>query len=252
MLEKVLEYRWDVLVIIILWIVALTVLCGCGMFEVESPRPEAYQTEAAKEIVTTNVPVIVAAQTNKQDNIKYVAEKAFLAMRGEPVGTDTVGEGERTMVTNIQAEAITNIAANAFGAIERANGTERNLSKIMGSTNKSILEMSMAEYIAYTGAQGAVALDNREKLYKGIETVKGLATSAIATYTGGGIGAGCLIAFGLKMLSVARRRGKLLKATGKGVEEFAASNPVAGKVLKENLAKKAAVLPVDAKKEFDI
>ncbi len=211
---------------------------GCKMFEVESPRPEEHQTEAAREIVNTNVPVIVGAQTDKQGRIKEVAVKAL-----EIIGVTT---------SDVQAKAITNITANAVSAIKDADGTGKNLSKIMGGTNKDILTMNVLEYAAYAGTQSAVALDNRQKLYKGIETVKGLATSAIATYTGGGIGMAGLLAFGLKMLNTARKRKQLLVSTGSGVEEFAASNPEEGAKLKAVLAKKAAKLPIDAGREFDI
>lgn len=245
--------------------VAGVVLCiilsfaGCKMFEVESPRPLEYQTDAAEGIVSDDkVETIVGAQTDKQEKIKAVAMAAFAALGGKKVVTNEKGvvgvtdEREEVTVTEELAAAISNISANAFQAIEDADGMTDVLGGIMRRTNKDILTMNPFAYAAYTQAQGAVALDNREKLYKGIETVKGLATSTLGMIAGGTLGGGGSIAFALKMLGIARRRGTLLKATGATIEKFAAGNPVSAAPLKSELAKVAATLPIDAKKEFDI
>ena len=212
-------------------------LTGCEMFEVESPRPQLHQVDAAKEIVNSNVPVIVGAQTNKQDNIKFVAEKALTAIKES---------------TPAQVDGITNITANAFEAIKDADGTAKNLSKVMGNTNKSILEMSAIEYLGYAGMQGQVAMQNRDKLYSGIKSGWQWTNKTIGLAATGTVGGGGLIAFALNMLGKANRRKKLLVKTGSTVERFAAANPTEGEQLKNALAKDAAGLAVDAKKEFDI
>lgn len=223
--------------VFMLSLVAVIMFTGCGMFEVESPRPQIHQTEAAKEIVNSNVPVIVQAQTNKQDNIKFVAEKALTAIKE---------------ATPAQVDGITNISANAFEAIKDADGTAKNLGKVMGNTNKSILEMSAIEYLGYAGMQGQVAMQNRDKLYSGIKTGWQWTGKKIAG--AGGIAA-LLTGLGFWQTSTvvrSSRRKKLLISTGKTVEEFSASNPIEGLELKRKLAKGAAGLPIDANKEFNI
>lgn len=173
--------------ILSLSLIAVFMLIGCGMFEVESPRPQFHQTEAAKEIVNSNVPVIVEAQTNKQDNIKYVAEKALTAIKE---------------ATPAQVDGITNISANAFEAIKDADGTAKNLGKVMGNTNKSILEMSAIEYLGYAGMQGQVAMQNKDKLYSGVKTGFQWTGKTIGTIAGGTTGVGVLAT----MIGLMRRR----------------------------------------------
>ena len=123
---------------------------------------------------------------------------------------------------------------------------------LMGNTNKSILEMSAIEYLGYAGIQGQVAMQNRDKLYSGIKSGWQWTNKTIGLAATGTAGGGGLIAFALNMLGKANRRKKLLVSTGKTVDEFTASNPIEGLELKRKLAKGAANLPVDAKKEFDI
>src|SRR3990167_8929211 len=105
----------------------------------ESPRPKEYQVEASKEIVNSNVPVVVGAQTNKQDNIQIVALEALRAIE--------------KITTPAQAEAITNVAANSFKAIEKANGTAEIVDRIMENSGENILTMSTLQYAAYAAGQ---------------------------------------------------------------------------------------------------
>ena len=204
----------------------------------ESPRPKQYQVEASREIVNTNVPVVVGAQTNKQDNIKLVAIKAL-----EIIKETTTPE---------QAEAITNVAANSFRAIEKADGTADIVSKIMRQGNSDILTMSTLQYAAYAAGQTAVAMRNREAAYKGIKAGWQWTTANIAKVAGGATGTGGLLAFALISYRKMRNKDKLLKSTGNAVDKFAATNPEAGVALKSALAKEAAKLPIDAKKEFGV
>ena len=244
---------WRVKTVFIL--VLLISFAGCKMFEVESPRPLEYQTDAAVEVFSDDkVTTVVGAQTDKQERIKEVAIAAFVALGAEKEGTGD----EEEIVTSIEgvteevAEVISNIAANAFSAIQYADGTTNVLGNVMRKTNKDILTMNVLEYAAYAASQGAVAGANKEKLYKGIETVKGLATSTLGIIAGGALGGGGLITFALRALGLARRRGTLLRKTGVGIEKFAAEKPLEGALLKNELAKSAASLPINAKKEFDV
>ena len=222
----------------LLMLVAVFLLAGCAsMFEVESPRPAEYQTKSAQDIVVKNVPVIVGAQKDKQGKIKEVAVEALKAIKA---------------ATPAQADAISNIAANAFGAIEHADGTQKTIGTMMGKTMGELLTMPTGQYLMYAGMQGQVAMQNREKLYEGVKTGFQWTKKAITLAATGATGGGGLIAFALTMLSKARGRKKLLKATGKVIDDFTANRTVEGAGLKGMLAKSAANLPIDAKKEFDI
>lgn len=216
--------------------------CGCLLQSMlggaESPRPKEYQVEASSEIVNSNVPVVVGAQTNKQDNIQKVALEALKTIK------------ETT--TPAQAEAVTNVAANSFKAIEEADGTADIVSRIMRDGNSDILNMSTLQYAAYAAGQTAVAMRNQEAAYNGIKTGLQWTTANIAKVAGGATGAGGLIAFALSAYRKMRSKDKLLKSTGNVIKEYAARQPAGGVELKAAMAKAAAKLPVDAKKEFGV
>lgn len=204
----------------------------------ESPRPKVYQVEASKEIVNSNVPVVVGAQTNKQDNIQIVALKALEIIRDS--------------TTKEQAEAITNVAANSFKAIKDADGTKDIVGEIMQKGNDNILSMSTLQYAAYAAGQTAVAMRNQEAAYQGIKVGWQWTTKAIATVAGGVTGTGGLIAFALSAYRKMRNKDKLLKSTGNTINEFVAAEPEAGTKLKGRLAKASSRLPIDAKTEFGV
>ena len=204
----------------------------------ESPRPKEYQVVASKEIVNSNVPVVVGAQTNKQDNINLVAIKAL-----EIIGTVSTPE---------QAEAITNVAANAFRAIEKANGTADIVGSMMERGNSDVLTMSTLQYAAYAAGQTAVAMRNQEAVYKGIKAGWQWTTSTIASVAGGTTGVGGLLAFALSAYRKMRSKDRLLKSTGNVIDVYSAAQPDGGVGLKTILAKAAAKLPVNAKEEFGI
>ena len=221
----------------------LIVFCnGCLLASMlggaESPRPKEYQVEASKEIVNSNVPVVVGAQTNKQDNINLVAIKAL-----EIIGT---------ISTSAQAEAITNVAANAFKAIEKANGTADIVGSMMERGNSDVLTMSSLQYAAYAAGQTAVAMRNQEAVYQGIKAGWKWTTAGIASAAGGTTVFSGLIAFALSAYRKMRSKDRLLKSTGNVIDVYSAAQPDGGVGLKTILAKAAAKLPINAKEEFGI
>jgi len=204
----------------------------------ESPRPKEYQVEASKEIVNSNVPVVVGAQTNKQDNIQIVALEALKAI-------------EKT-TTAAQAEAITNVAANSFKAIEKANGTAEIVDRIMENSGENILTMSTLQYAAYAAGQTAVAMRNQEAVYQGIKVGWKWTTAGIASAAGGTTVFSGLVAFALSAYRRMRSKDKVLKSTGNVLEKFIASHPEPGDELKNNLAKAGSKLATDVSKEFGV
>ncbi len=151
-------------------------------FVPDSPRPNSQQLSTAKEVSETNVTTIAGLQSNKQEKMAQVAEAAL-----KIVSESKIPE---------QVEAASNIAANAFKAIERADGTRNTLGKLQGTTMEDILKMTTAQYLAGIAAQTAVDVGNKESLYSGINTgwqwtktnIGGLAGIA-SLLLGGGFGA---------------------------------------------------------------
>lgn len=224
-------------------------LAGCAgitrPFTVESPRANRDQITAVKDITTTNVPVIVGAQTDKQ---RRAAEVARVAIHNIVNTKDTV-----------QAEAITNIAANAITAIKDADGTAKILGHAQEKAAADILQMPLSQYMAYAASQGIVASRNQDTAYRGIKAGWQWTSGKIAEVAGMATGGTGVLAYAVSLLlkkkkveQVAESRGKLLKTTGKVIDEFASKQPGAGGTLKTNLATAHSVLPVDAKKEFGL
>lgn len=214
---------------------------GCAVmkpFYTESPRPDARQISAVQSINERNVPVIVSAQTDKQNKIASVARAAI--------------HNIRNAITSEQVEGITNIAANAIGGIQHADGTAKILGNMQGKSIQQLLQMPTAEYLAYTTMQGPQAEKNREAAYEGIKAGWEWTTSTIAEIAGAATGgAGLITVLGLALRKAMERR-KLLEVTGKVIDEFAADNPDAGEELKESLAVAHSELPINAKKEFGL
>lgn len=204
----------------------------------ESPRPKEYQVEASKEIVNSNVPVVVGAQTNKQNNIQIVALKAL--------------EIIKETTTKEQAEAVTNVAANSFKAIKDADGTKDIIGNMMEKGNDNILAMSTLQYAAYAAGQTAVAMRNQEALYSGIKTGIQWTSGNIAKAGGVMSLAAALFGFGVTSYRKMRNKDRLLKSTGNTINEFVAAEPESGTKLKARLAKATSKLPIDAKTEFGV
>ena len=100
-----------VFILFLIYSVVVGLLSGCGLFSVESPRPDRYQLESTEKISQANIPVIVNAQIDKQRKIAEVAREAIASI-------DKVNNKE-------SAEAITNIVANAISGIEYADWTAK-------------------------------------------------------------------------------------------------------------------------------
>lgn len=212
---------------------------GCAVmkpFYTESPRPERVQVLAAQSINERNVPVIVSAQTDKQNKIASVARAAI--------------HNIRNAATSEQVEGITNVAANAINGIQHADGTAKILGNMQGKSIQQILQMPTAEYLAYAAMQGPQAEANRQKAYEGIKAGWEWTSGTIAEVAGAATGGtGLLTILGLALKKAMERR-KLLEATGKVIEEFAIDQPEHGEELKTALAIEHSKLPIDAKKEF--
>lgn len=221
----------------------LPVISGCAplmrAFTTDSPRPNKDQLETAKTITTQNVPVIAGMQTDKQRRIGVTAMAGLRAV-------------SRPGVTPEQAEAITNIVANASHAIQNADGTAKILGQGQAQTLEDVLKMNTMQYMAGIAAQGAVAMHNQAAVYSGIKTGWQWTSKTIAAVAGASTGGLGLIGFASAMAKRALQRKQLLEATGGAISEFRTSNPEAGVELKSLLADAHSSVAVDAKKEFGL
>jgi hypothetical protein len=111
-----------------------------------------------------------------------------------------------------------------------------------------------------TGAQVKEADDLKAVAVGALNAAKDAAINVGLEWTAGRIAAtageatgwGGVIAFALMAYRSMRRKDGLLKSTGQVIEAFTRAEPEAGGSLKASLAKEAARLPVDAKKEFGV
>jgi hypothetical protein len=97
-------------------------------------------------------------------------------------------------------------------------------------------------------AVGALNAAKDAAINAGLEWTAG----RIAATAGEATGWGAVATFALMAYRSMRRKDGLLKSTGQVIEAFTRAEPVAGGSLKASLAKEAARLPVDAKKEFGV
>lgn len=218
------------------------IFSGCASllkpFSVESPRPDKSQLDAVSGISQSNVPVIANMQTDKQDKIAAVAEQAIESLQNT---TDPV-----------QAEAITNVAANAIEGIQNADGTAKILGQGHSKTMSDILKMNPVEYLGYLAGQTPIALNNKEMAYKGIKAGWEWTNKTITEAAGAGIGGGGIIGLLVWALRKTVNRGKLLTATAKAVNDYSKDNPAGGETLVNYLASEHSEVPVNAKKEFGL
>lgn len=223
-------------------VVLLMVTAGCASlakpFTVESPRPDKPQLDAVTGISQSNVPVIANMQTDKQDKIFMVAKSAIESI-------------EKTK-DPVQAEAITNVAANAIEGIQYADGTAKILGQGHAKTMSDILKMNPIEYMSYIAGQTPVALNNKEIAYKGIKAGWEWTNKTIAEVAGAGVGGGGLAGLLVWALRKAVNRGKLLTATAKAVKDYSKDNPEGGETLVSYLASEHSEVPVNAKKELGL
>jgi hypothetical protein len=111
-----------------------------------------------------------------------------------------------------------------------------------------------------TGAQVNEAADIKDVAVGALNAAKDAAIDAGLGWTAGkiaataaeGTGWGAVMTFALMAYRSMRRKDGLLKSTGQVIESFTRADPTAGGSLKASLAKEAARLPVDAKKEFGV
>lgn len=210
-------------------------LSGCGLmkaFSVESPRPNKTQVEAARSITEASVPVIVSAQTDKQQKIARVASAAVSSIA--------------KATTPAQVEGITNVAANAIDGIQHADGTAKILGRMQENATSDILRMSVAEYGIYAAAQGYTAVNNIEKAKIGIHAGWHWTKTNIATIIGivlGGGGMSTALGLALKKALVRKR---LLQADGAIIDELGSEE------MKIELAKRHSAMSVNAKKEHGL
>ena len=136
---------------------------------------------------------------------------------------------------------------------------------------KKILMLCVVAAIAIGVFSGCNLLPLKEEFANEAGEIKGVAADAlnaaknaaievglewsagkVATAAGGTTGIGGLVAFALMIFRAMRRKDVLLKDTGGVIESFTLADPQAGAILKAALAKSAAKLPIDAKKEFGV
>ena len=125
---------------------------------------------------------------------------------------------------------------------------------------KKILMLSALMVVAVAMFSGCELLPVNESRIKALSAAKDAAINAGLEWTAGRIAAtageatgwGAIATFALMAYRSMRRKDGLLKSTGQVIEAFTSAEPEAGKNLKASLAKEAAKLPVDAKKEFGV
>ena len=199
----------------------------------ESPRPKEYQVIGAKETTVPVVKVLAAAQNRKVEAVEVISGDALASLKD---------------ATPEQAEAITNVVANAVKAVEAVDGTAKYTSKLAGGTVENILDMDLGDYLAYTTVQGVVASRNQQAVYEGAKLGVQWTKGKVAGYGGLGaliVGLGTLAGFGFRGKGVLKL---LNKKRAEAVERFAQENKVAGKKLKQKLAIADSTVPVDASK----
>ncbi|MCR4293615.1 MAG: hypothetical protein NUV76_12150 [Candidatus Kuenenia sp.] len=233
---------WSFGICAILFFVMSCIGLGCGTimkaFSVESPRPNKEQLEAAKSIISENVPVIANMQTDKQSKIASVARAGLFAIS--------------KATTPGQVEGITYIVVNAAASIENANGTAKILGRSQEKSLEDVLKMSVVEYGMYAAGQSMVASHNIEKAKEGIKLGWQWTKGTLATIIGGSTGGLGLIGFATMMAKRAMERHKLLVATGGAIKEFRTQNPEVAEDLKTVLAVAHSEISVNAKKEFGL
>lgn len=221
---------------------------GCSnlmrAFVPDSPRPNAKQLEVAREISEANVVSIASLQLSKQQEMSSVARLALNSLATEP--------------SPEKAEAISNIAANAFSAIERANGTKDTLAKLQGATMEDILQMNTMQYMAGIAAQSTANLHNQEVVYSGVKmgwqwtkTNIGLIAGLGSLLVGGGVGTKILTT----VSSLSAKRSELLKGQAEAIEDWKAEHPEqksSWETLKNYLVSVHSKIPLDIPKELNI
>ncbi|WKZ15422.1 MAG: hypothetical protein QY317_16120 [Candidatus Jettenia caeni] len=214
----------------------------------ESPRPDKTQISAAQSITENSVPVIVGAQTDKQDKISIVAQKAI----------ESIIQAKEAS----QVEGITNIAANAIRGIKDSDGTAKILGHAQEKAVGDILQMKMSEYMAYAAGQSVVASNNRDIAYRGIVTGfqwtksnLGLITGLATMLFGGGIGGRVLASKLSSVRDIAEKRSNLLIEQARAIEEWKKNNPDKRQIwedMRNYLTKVHSKTPLDVKKELDL
>lgn len=203
----------------------------------ESPRPKEYQTESSERIVTASLPVIVEAQTNKQDNITAFGEKALEALKDAK--------------TPEQVAGITDVFAKGAKFIMLADGTQKTVGTLLQKTTADVLNMPFGEYLAYTAGQTIVASRNQELAIEGIKVGWQWTSGKIA-------GTGGLLALITGLGSwgginwFRRRKAEhTSKALVKGTDRVKAKFPEKAEDINNEMAREAAKAPVDVNAEVD-
>ena len=223
---------------------------GCAnlmrAFVPDSPRPNTKQLETAKEISEKNVTSIAELQLSKQRELSIVARAAL----------NSLSDKSSTFVG--KAEAVSNIAANAFLAIEKANGTKDTLGKLQGTTMEDILRMNTMQYMAGIAAQSTANLHNQEVVYSGVKmgwqwtkTNIGLIAGLGSLLVGGGVGTKILTT----VSSLSAKRSELLKGQAEAIEDWKAEHPEqkpSWETLKNYLVSVHSKTPLDIPKELNI
>lgn len=214
----------------------------------ESPRPNRDQITAAQSITEKSVPTIVGAQTDKQDKISIVAQKAIESI---------VLAKEAS-----QVEGITNIAANAIQGIKDSDGTAKILGNAQERAVGDILQMRVSEYMAYIAGQGVVASHNREAAYNGIvagfrwtKTNLGMITGLATMFFGGGIGGRVLVSRLSSARDIAEKRSNLLIEQATAIEDWKKGNPDKRDTwegLRSYLARVHSITPLNIEEELGL
>jgi hypothetical protein len=232
------------------------ILSGCVSFPiVQAPGPKEYQVQATREISTESVKAVAGAQNTKVEAMKTAGTDIALK-RVEAVQTVAMKLAERTD----DPEALSNINANAMQAIVRISDEEKVVREIgrvdgtakvvSGIAGKGIegTETSTLQYGMYAAGQTVGNIYGIPEAQRQFQAITKWGWNTLIPIIAGGLGGGGLIGGLLATLTKARRRKKLLEATGEVIELHKGKDPE----LTQDLAKAHASLPVNAYEEFSL
>lgn len=218
---------------------------GCGImraFVPDSARPNPAQLAVAKDLSETNVTTIAGLQSNKQENMQKVADKAL-----DKIVSTT---------TDAQCEAIANITRNSLTAIRDADGTQKTLGKLQGATMEDVLRMPTAQFLAGIAAQTTADVSNKSELtalaksgFAWGKAHTGMAIGLITMLSGLGVGAKVLSGTQSTLAdtqALSGHKSTLLEGIVSHLMTFKAANPTVNtQALDTNLANLYASVPVN-------
>lgn len=216
-------------------------------------EPTEKGVEGARGVLETAIPALEKTQVNKQDNITLVGKEMIGAMKEVQLNRP---------LTPAECKLYAYLGARLSNEIRVADGTTSAL-KDLGMTAPDFMHMSSQEafwaglgYQTYAMGRTATALavqpQVRDFMEKGLDVGWQWTGKAIGTLAGGATGGVGLASLLGLFFNRARKRAKLLKSTGKTIENIPKDKAITGGELRKELAKGHSTVPVNAKKELGL